>query len=55
VKGGAVALLAPHLHAVHGDFAHVPLVHVRQELAEVDFSVFLAIAALLNHLPQQEG
>jgi hypothetical protein len=31
------------------------MVHVVQELGEIDFLVFLPTTALLDHLPQQES
>jgi hypothetical protein len=47
--------LAPYFLQVDGDLFDVPLIHIRHELREVDFLLFLACAARLDHLPEQEG
>ena len=53
--GIIIEIFAAYFHADDGDFFDVPLVHIRHELGEVDFLLFLTAAPRLDHLPQQEG
>ena len=55
VEGRAVVRkLAMYFLQVDGDLFDVALVHIRHELREVDFLLFLPGSARLYHLPKQE-
>jgi hypothetical protein len=51
MEGGAIAVFAANLLPIDSHLMHIPLIHVGQELREVDFCVLLPSATLLNHGP----
>src|SRR5712671_4391011 len=54
-RGIIVPVLASYLLGSDGDLFHVALIHIRQELREVDFFVLLSGTPGLHDLPQQES
>ena len=55
MEGGIIGrILAPDFLPIDGDLANFALVHIREELREIDLFVLLGIAAGADDLPEQD-